>query len=112
MKRIVSCLVVLVALSCASVRAQDFRKVEEILGRLDSTLKTYREPVSQAPPHAVADARQRSTSELSFADRIALLEQRVTVLGQPSRGGLDTSVLVTAMADLRKALRKEANSRR
>lgn len=104
MKRIVSCLVVLVALSFASVWAQDFRKVEEILGRLDSTLKTYREPASQVVPHAVPDSLHRSASDMSYADRLALLEQKVLALGQPPRSALDTSVLVTAVADLRKAI--------
>jgi hypothetical protein len=104
MKRIVSCLVVLLALSCAAAVAQDFRKVEEILGRLDSTLKSYREPASQIIPHQVTDSLQRSASDQTFAERLALLERRVLDLGQPQRPALDTSVLVTAMADLRKAI--------
>jgi hypothetical protein len=103
MKKRMSPLVLLLVLGSIGLRAQDFRKVEEILVRLDSTLKPVHGQASRATQHP-ADSLHNAVSTLSLAERIAILEKRVLTLSQPMQAAPDTSLLVAAVADLRKAL--------
>lgn len=82
--------------------AQDFRKVEEILGRLDSTLKPVREQA--VPQTAVAPLDLKAQTGIPLADRVAMLEQKIQALGQPTGAVVDTAALSATMSDLRKAI--------
>jgi hypothetical protein len=100
----VHCLALLLVISYVSVAAQDFRRVEEILARLDSTLRPVREQSPWALLNLRVDSAQSAMPGLPLGDRIAILEKRVLALSLAATTVLDTSVLATTITDLRKAI--------
>ena len=61
MKNRIPSLVLVLVLGTIGLQAQDFRKVEQILVRLDSTLKTVHAPAAHAAQHP-PDSLQGATS--------------------------------------------------
>jgi hypothetical protein len=102
MTRKVTCIATALALMMAAGEAQDFRKVEEILGRLDSTLRPVRDEL--VPQTAGIQLDSSAHNRLPLADRVAMLEQRVLSLGRPVLARADTGALTATIAELRKAI--------
>jgi hypothetical protein len=100
-RKIVSVVAVL-AITCAGAEGQDFRKVEEILGRLDSTLKPVRGQV--LPQEVQKQLDSSAQAGLPLADRIAALERKVQSLRQPTMAVEDAASLATTIAELRRAV--------
>jgi hypothetical protein len=94
--------VAMLAVAVGIAQGQEFRNVESLLERVDSTLRSTAVQSPRTWSQSLRDTTEVGNASLN--GRLSALEEKVLMLQRTQRPAVDTGSIAAAIADLRKAI--------